>query len=177
MLKAVIFSLRNVLALKGANDRSVLKDTIKLLKFLKQRGVEPVFLSNHHWTINIDGKGAMSFKDFLEKQIGSVRYFVGGSQGVPRKPTAAVTEFIREVEGWKTNEVIYVGNSENDMRTAKNGKLLFLNAMWHGEATQYGFQFSSAGDVARFIDCVCLGLDDWYWKIEQDPLRVYAMAP
>lgn len=177
MLKAVIFSLRNVLAQRGVTDSRVLRDTIKLLKFLRKRGVEPVFLSNHNWKINVNNKGEVPFQSFLEEHIGPVRYYVGGQSGVPNKPTAAVTQFILSAHSWKPHEVMYVGNTPNDMITARNGKLLFLNALWHGEATQYGYQFSSPSDVARFIDCICLGLDDWYWKVEDDSFRVYAMAP
>jgi hypothetical protein len=63
------------------------------------------------------------------------------------------------------------------MRTARNGGILFLNALWHGEANPYGYQFASPIDIARFVDCICLGLHEWFWAIERDSLRVYALAP
>jgi hypothetical protein len=44
-------------------------------------------------------------------------------------------------------------------------------------ASPYGFQFESPLDVARFIDCLCLGLAGWFWALEQPPLRVYSLAP
>jgi hypothetical protein len=62
------------------------------------------------------------------------------------------------------------------MNTATNGGLMFVNAMWYNVASPYGFQFESPVDVARFIDCLCLGLDGWFWALEQEELRVYAMA-
>ncbi len=40
-----------------------------------------------------------------------------------------------------------------------------------------GFQFASPLDIARFIDCMCLGLNDWFWAINDGQLHVYAMAP
>jgi hypothetical protein len=43
-------------------------------------------------------------------------------------------------------------------------------------ASPYGFQFESPLDVARFVDCLCLGLDGWFWALEQGQLRVYSMA-
>src|SRR3546814_4173134 len=63
------------------------------------------------------------------------------------------------------------------MKTAANGGLLFVNVIWHSAASPYGFQFDSPLDVARFVDCLCLGLDSWFWTLEQSDLRVYALAP
>jgi hypothetical protein len=63
------------------------------------------------------------------------------------------------------------------MKTARNGGVLFLNAIWHGEATPYGYQFDSPKDVARFVDCLCLGLNNWFWALQHGNLRVYALAP
>ena len=36
-----------------------------------------------------------------------------------------------------------------------------------GEANPYGYQFQSPKDVARFVDCICLGLDDWFLGAEE----------
>jgi len=62
------------------------------------------------------------------------------------------------------------------MRTAVNGGLLFLNAKWHGEATEYGFEFLTPSAIGRFIDVFCTHGSPWYFKIEDGPLRVYAMG-
>jgi hypothetical protein len=86
-------------------------------------------------------------------------------------------EAVLTAQGWAHNEVIYVGNTDIDMKTARNGRLSFLNAVWHGEASPYGYQFDSPKDVARFIDCFCLGSTDWFWALEHDRLRVYCLGP
>jgi hypothetical protein len=86
-------------------------------------------------------------------------------------------EHVLGQQGWKPHEAIYVDNTEDDMKTARNGKLLFLNALWHGEANPYGYQFDSPRDIARFVDCFCLGIDDWFWALEVGDLRVYSLAP
>ncbi|CAM5766356.1 hypothetical protein LMIY3S_01795 [Labrys miyagiensis] len=96
---------------------------------------------------------------------------------MPFKPTAAAMEFILTKHNWKPHEAMYVGNTPEDMRTARNGKLLFLNALWHGIDNPYGFQFESPKDIARFIDCFCPGIDDWFWALEEKDLRVYSLAP
>ncbi len=176
MLKGAIFSLHDVLVKQGTVDATLFAETIKLLRYLVTRGVEPVFISNHLWTVKSSGVDR-PFRALLEEQLGPVGYYVGGQEGMPYKPRADATAFILASKGWTAREVLYVGNTQDDMKTAANGRLMFLNAMWHGVASPYGFQFDSALDVARFIDCLCLGLDKWFWALEDQALRVYALAP
>lgn len=178
MLKGAIFSLHDVLAKQGPVDGAVLAETFRLLRYLKMRGVDPVFVSNKAWTVTYHDTGVTkSFRELLEAELGPVGYYIGGVDGMPYKPTAAATAFILQKHGWTNREVLLIGNSETDMRTASNGQLMFLNSTWHGVANPYGFQFASPLDVARFIDCHCLGLNDWFWAINDGPLRVYAIAP
>jgi len=54
-------------------------------------------------------------------------------------------------KGATQREVLYVGNSDDNMKTARNGHVLFLNANWHKEANPYGYQFESPKDIARFV--------------------------
>jgi len=176
MLKAVIFSLHDVLAKQGRVDAALFEETLKLLRFLKGRGVKPVFISNHDWTLSSAGT-KKPFRTLLEEQLGPVSYYIGGRDGMPYKPRADATRHILREKGLTQREILYVGNTQDDMKTAANGGLMFVNAMWHGVASPYGFQFESPLDVARFIDCLCLGLDDWFWALEKPPLRVYSMAP
>lgn len=178
LLKAAIFSLHDVLAQQGTTDGKLLGETFRLLRYLKARGVEPVFVSNKVWTVtNTETGVTRPFKDLLEEELGPVGYYIGGLDGMPYKPRAEATAFILAKQGWTNREVVFVGNSDIDMKTASTGQLMFLNATWHGVANPYGFQFESPLDIARFIDCLCLGLDDWFWAINDGPLRVYAMAP
>ncbi len=178
MLKGAIFSLHDVLAKQGDLDAALLAETFRLLRYLKKRGVEPVFVSNKQWTVTYRDTGVTkSFKEVLETELGPVGYYIGGIDGMPYKPQAAATDFILQKQGWNRREVVFIGNSDIDMKTASTGRLMFLNATWHGKANPYGFQFSSPLDIARFLDCLCLGLNDWFWTINDGPLRVYAMAP
>ena len=91
--------------------------------------------------------------------MGRSAYYVGGVNGMPYKPRAAATAFVLARQGWTNREVVLIGNSDIDMKTASTGQLMFLNATWHGIANPYGFQFASPLDIARFVDCVCLGLN------------------
>ena len=140
--------------------------------------MKPVFASNHDWAVK-SGPSAKPrpFKEYLEEHLGPVSFYLGGQDGMPYKPQAAAVGHILQNETWTRRGVVYVGNSDNDMRTARNGDVLFLNALWHETDSPYGYQFSSPKDVARFVDCFCLGLTSWFWILNEGKLRVFAMAP
>ena len=40
-----------------------------------------------------------------------------------------------------------------------------------------GINSKSPKDIARFVDCLCLGLNNWFWVLREGELRVYALAP
>lgn len=176
-LKGVIFSLSDVIVTTGSLDQAILGELSKLVKWLVSVGIEPVFVGNNPWFLTSDDGTRTSFQDFFDAYVGKFSWFIASESLMPNKPFAGAMQFVLQQKGWAKHEAVYVGNSEIDMRTARNGELLFLNALWHGQSSPYGFQFRSPVDIARFIDCFYLKLDDWFWKIEDGDLRVYSIAP
>jgi hypothetical protein len=53
-LKGVIFSLRDVLAKNGPVDNGLFNETLKLLSFVRSKGITPVFATNHAWEITVN---------------------------------------------------------------------------------------------------------------------------
>lgn len=172
-LKGAIFSLRDVLVRKQM-DANTLEEVVRLLKFLILRGVQPVLVGNTRWKMRSTGQ---PFEVFLSERVGAAlpAFFRGTDFG--RKEEAAAMQHVLGQFGWQPQEAVYVGSTELDMRAASNGKMLFLNAEWYARNSPYGFEFSSALDIARFIDCCCLIPDDWFWTHEQDGFRVHSIAP
>src|SRR3546814_3263741 len=125
------------------------EETLRLLRYLKARGVEPVFIGNHDWTVTSPDT-SKPFRTLLEERLGPVSYFIGGQNGMLYKPRADFTAHILSEKGWQRREVLYVGNTTDDMKTAANGGLHFVKVLWHSAASPYGFQFDSPLDVARF---------------------------
>jgi hypothetical protein len=176
-LKGAIFSLRDVIVREGAVDQNLFAELGKLVVWLRDHGVQPVFVGNHSWTAKAADGATKDIKVLLAERWGSLPWYIAVDGDMPFKPRAEAMEHVLAQQGWKAREAIYVGNTQDDMITARNGKLLFLNALWHGEANPYGFRFDSPRDVARFVDCFCLRIDDWFWALETGDLRVYALAP
>src|SRR5262249_54232260 len=168
---------RDVVVRSGTVDPKLVSEVGKLVGWLRKAGVQPVFVSNRHWVANMPDGSTQDLKAVLSQQWGSMPWYIASNGDMPFKPFAAAMEHVLARHGWKTHEAIYVGNTQEDMKTAVNGKLLFLNALWHGKANPYGYQFNSPLDVARFVDCFCLGLGDWFWQIVDGDVRVYALGP
>lgn len=176
-LKGVIFSLSDVIVTEGVLDKNLLEELSKLIRWLVSVGVEPVFVGNRPWFLTLEDGSKLSFQSFFDQYIGKFSWFIASESKMPNKPFAGAMQFVLREKGWAKHEAIYIGNSEIDMKTARNGELLFLNALWYGQSSPYGFQFRSPIDIARFIDCFYLKLDDWFWALEDDDLRVYSIAP
>src|SRR5262245_34816157 len=140
-LKGAIFSLRDVVVRSGTVDAKLVSEVGKLVGWLREVGVQPVFVSNRHWVVNKPDGSKKDLKAVLSQQCGTMPWYIASNGDMPFKPKAAAMEHVLAQHGWKAHEAIYVGNTEDDMKTAVNGKLLFLNAIWHGLANPYGYQF------------------------------------
>ncbi|GAA5484006.1 phosphoribosyltransferase [Haloferula sargassicola] len=175
-LKGVIFSLRDVMVMQGPLDQDIVGQLVKLFRYLKSREVEPVLVGNSRWVFT--GKKETLFSDWLSEKVGfEIKTFVKGYGGMPAKQRSEGMRFVRDACGWEEHEAIYVGSTQDDVQAASNGSLMFLNAKWHADNSPYGFEFESPIDIARFVDCCCLSMGDWFWAYEDGDLRVYAIAP
>jgi len=171
-LKGVIFGIRNVLVQKGQLDKGKVAEVGRLVAFLRSKGITSVFFGNEDWTA--DGK---RLQDVIDNAWGKQDWLITNVEGAPHKPTKKSIDYLLNRYQWDSAEAIYVGNTEHDMQTAVNGKVLFLNATWYGQNSDYGFYFASPQDIARFVDIFCLREHLWHYSVEQPNLRYYALAP
>ncbi|MDP0929722.1 hypothetical protein Q0601_21265 [Paracoccus onubensis] len=176
-LRGIIFSLSDVLAHKGSINPDLFFETVKLLKFLLSKGIQPVLVSNTTWTVTIKDEGEKPFQEYLSQFVGSQLPYYQGGRDIDYKQYATAMQAILDKHGWTAPEVFYVGNTQEDVQAASNGGFPLLNAKWHGDNSPYGFEFASAKDVASFVDCCCLTPKDWFWGIEDGGLRIYSIAP
>jgi hypothetical protein len=183
-LKGVIFGWDNVLVANGELEpqNSILEETKRLVKFLVANDVEIVVVTNKNYNI-IDRKFKKQTpaKEFFEKAWGiNIDWHLCGQNGGAGKQSHAGFTPILEKKGWKPNNTVFVGNSKTDMLSAVNNKVLLLTAKWYpdtDETTNYGFLFSEAKLVARFIDVFCLRGSYWYYQIIDKSIEFYALAP
>lgn len=178
-LKGVILSVEDTLInTDGKIKEDVFAQVTKLMIFFKLREIKPVLLANRAWTLT-DSKGnKKDLYDELEKDFEDLVIFTRQrDHNIPAKPSTAATQYVLEQMNWESNEVIYIGSSADDMRTAVNGKILFLRATWYSNNTDYGFEFSEPKELARFIDTLCLREHFWSHQINDGNFEYYALAP
>ena len=177
MLKGVIVTCTGVFVTRGQVDQKMVRAVIRLLKFVENKGLKPVVLSNTVWHSRASDGTKTPLRKIFQSKIPTLDWYsCNEDAAVPAKPTKQSTVFVREQYDWAENEVVYIGNSQADMRTAVNGSLLFLNATWYGSKTGYGFNFDSPKDLAKFIDVFCLREHWWEFEIHEKQLDFYALS-
>jgi hypothetical protein len=164
-LKCVIFGDRYVI-----QDDNSLPEIKQLMTFLISRQIKPVVLSNDK------NQKRYSLEKQLKQCYQELDWYIADRDKTPEKPKSeSVLSVLKKLE-IKSQEAIYVGNTDNDMKTAVNGNLLFLNASWYGKHTDYGFEFKTPREIARFIDIFCLREHLWAYEIKDNELEYYALG-
>jgi hypothetical protein len=174
-LKGIILSIEDVLVRQGEGDEKIFKQVSKLIKYLKSQKVDFVVMTNREWTV---GKDRLPLEKALKDIWGDFKYLCRANDPkIPPKPRAEAVAYALNLMNWQRNEVLYIGASESDMQTAVNGGLLFLRATWYANRTEYGFEFDSPKDIARFIDTFCFRDHLWCHEIQDGNFEYYALAP
>lgn len=174
-IKGVILSVEDTLLPQGKVDEKIFAEVDKLIKYFRSKNIEFVVFTNRAWTV---GQEKRPLEDLLHEHWGDFNYLCRAKDNkIPGKPQTEATRYVLNLMGWDSIETLYIGASENDMQTAVNGNLLFLRATWWAHKTEYGFEFSTPKDIARFIDTFCLRNHLWCHEIHDGDFQFYALAP
>jgi len=176
-LRGVILGIDGVLAVSGSRNQEIYKEMKRLVRFMLSKGLQPVVLANRDWSVTKGDGTVIRLEDEIRSRWFDFPWFVMNRMGLPHKPSSDSINYVLNQMGWDPTETVYVGNTDDDMRTAVNGNVLFLNGTWFGKRTDYGFEFSSPRDIARFIDIFCLREHLWHFCINEQGLEYYALAP
>ncbi len=85
---------------------------------------------------------------------------LGQKEGVPLKPNPAALSELLKKNSWKTEECLYIGDSEVDVRTAQNAGCDFWAVLWgfrdEAELREAGAQifFSSTQDLKNSLKSI-----------------------
>jgi len=86
-------------------------------------------------------------KKILDKYFpGCFSYLVGGSDSVPKKPDPSGALLIARRFGIKPEECVYLGDSNVDIKTAKNAGMYAVGALW-GFRSREELLFAGADEV------------------------------
>lgn len=172
-LKVALISLRDVLV-RETLDQNALSGAIQLIRFLNGAGIRTAMVSNSTWVMTNTNQ---PFTEYLEGLTGiTIPLHLRGVDFRAKQDRDAMAGVL-EKYGATPQEAVYIGSTEEDMRAARNSGVLFLNAKWYADNSQYGFEFGSALDIARFIDCCCIRPKDWFWHHSRGGFDVMSIAP
>lgn len=89
--------------------------------------------------------------------------FVGGKKG-----TGKFVEHVSATLGIPKNEILYLGDVEQDMWEAMRGNVLFLRAAWstHKKASKYGLPFNSIVRLVKAVKAWFIKDPLWYFKLD-----------
>ena len=95
----------------------------ELVKSLQEKGIRLAVNSN---------KPDDMTKKLIYKCYPDVDFTVvyGAREGVPNKPDPSTANEIAEMMGLKNEEIMYVGDSDVDIRTAKNANMVSCGCLW-----------------------------------------------
>lgn len=91
---------------------------------------------------------------------------VGISKGSPLWIDRICTDF-----HIKENEVVYIGDSDHDMQTAVNSKIIYFNAEWSNPDYKYGIPIISPDILPMILKHFFIKEHLWYWSIDSSDLR------
>ena len=95
----------------------------KLVKSLQEKGIRLAVNSNKP----DDMTKKLIYKCYPDVDFTAV---YGAREGVPNKPDPSTANEIAEMMGLKNEEIMYVGDSDVDIRTAKNANMVSCGCLW-----------------------------------------------
>ncbi len=96
----------------------------------------------------------------LEADLMLTRSKVGANKGSPLWVYKACEEFSLD-----TNQVLVLGDSDNDMRTAVNARVVYFNAAWSNPSYRYGISVREPWIFPVMVREFFMKEVDWFWTI------------
>ena len=158
-VKALISDLDGTLI---RDDNSIVPGYDEALAQLKSMGIKLVIFSNHP-RHDVENK----IKNLaMPPDLIVTRDDVNISKGSP--------EWIKHVTqkiGLKRNELLYIGDTDLDMKTAVNSKVIYFNAEWSNPGYKYGLPIESPILLPIIIKNFFLKKHLWYWSVDSKDLK------
>ena len=153
-VKVVMLDLDGTLI--GANDSAV-PGTVEMTQELKAAGLTVVITTNR--------RGQIATQALL-KQHGYVFDLIEDRPFANNKPKGT-PDWVGEICKYfkvQANEVVYLGDTDNDMRSAVNGHLMYFHAGWSG-SYDYGLKMTRPRLFSLIIKECFVNPSGWYWQL------------
>lgn len=154
-IKAVLIDVSDTLL--DARDQPI-PGVVQMLERLDKLGIK-AFTASFHLR---EGQLARQLLGIPYDRV-LTTYTVNGQ----RKGSRAYVEHVCQELGVKRHEVLYLGDSEQDMREAVNSGLLFFVATWAPRHTRYGVPITSPAQFVEIVERFFLKEHLWYFSLDR----------
>lgn len=154
-LRAIIFDLDDTLI---KSNGSPVEGVPELLDQLRKWNLRIVIVSNK--------PRQKGLKKLQNANLQFDLFITGEDLGVKKGSPEFILEPCKRIE-IKTDQVIYVGHSNLDMRTSSNARAIFVNVTWAPKENDYGIKINSPDSLSKFISHYLMKNHLWYWKLEE----------
>lgn len=113
------------------NNTTPYYDIEKILKKLKKQNLKIAVVSN---------KFDLAVKEICKKYFGNLIDYAYGeneAKGIHKKPAPDSVLQVLKDSGFKTNDAVYIGDSEVDIQTAKNSNIQCISVTWGYKDAQF----------------------------------------
>ncbi len=153
-IKALITDLDGTLI---TNDHRIVPGCDNALVEIQKLGLKIIIFSNAaHSTIDETVKLLTVDPDMI-----LTKDDVGIAKGSPRWIEKVCDHF-----KIMRNEVVYLGDSNRDMTTAVNSKIVYLNAEWSNPDYKYGIPVRSPQMIHPLLSNFFIKKELWYWSVD-----------
>ena len=152
-VKAVILDLDGTLI--NLVDSSPISGIQEMIADIQGSGLRIAVASNRPGAQQKLEHASLTVDCILDHQL------VGANKGSVKWVDAAIRKF-----NVNRNELVWLGDTDQDMWSAVNGRVIYFNAGWSEPDYDYGFNIETPQKFATIItECFAKELN-WYWTVE-----------
>lgn len=154
-VRGILIDISDTLLLPFSNR--IVPDTPEMIARLQQNGVVVFLLSNNNYPSAALAPFNVPATNILTQAM------VGGKKG-----TGSFVNYVVDTFGIQRNELLYFGDTEQDMYEAVNGHLIFIKAGWSRNRyrTRYGIHIGTPSELNELIENYFLKEHLWYFTID-----------
>ncbi len=111
---------------------------------------------------NRDDASARIHASGLSYDLALTRQSVGAKKGSPTWVSEALNEF-----GISQNQIVWLGDSDLDMRSASHARIAYFNAGWSNASYPYGINVRDPRLFSLVVRECFMKERYWYWKLDE----------
>lgn len=154
-IKAVMIDCSNTLF----NRTGFVAGGKEMLDSLRALGLEIYLVSN-------ELKGSYSLMNLLEQGFTKDKIVISSDVGSKKKGSKEFVKYVCQASKINSNEIVYLGDSHNDVIEAVNSNVIFFRANWTKSNCYAGIGIKSPETFVLVLKTFFISNCNWYYKMD-----------